>query len=228
MTERDAPSTEDNAHPIGDGVRPYRPGSRLRRALDLARESHRPRPDEALRATGARPPTRPTTVDDPPPASTTPTPQDPAVRLAAEDPGSSTARSRRRGLGRGLDALLPQGEPSAEVPRETWEASTQGWVHGEEGLEWRTIVTTAERLEHWSIGTYLGVVSGRARTPIGDEPAATESSVRAALERMTEVARLRGAHGVIGVTLTLGHEPEGMVATAVGSAVTLENRSPTT
>lgn len=221
VTERDAPTAEEATHPVGDAVRPYRPGSRLRRALDIARESHRPPGEGAAREAEARRPTAATAVGDASPAAP-PRPAD--AGRPAEETSPAAARPRRRGLGRGLDALLPRDERAAEAPPETWETSVQGWVQGEDGLEWRTIVTTTDRVEHWEVGTHLGVVTGRALTPDGGDAAEAENGMRRALARMTEAATARGAHAVLGVSVSLASLSDGTVVTAVGSAVTLQNR----
>ena len=92
-------------------------------------------------------------------------------------------------------------------------------------LVWRPIVTTADRLDHWEVATYLGIVSGESdaaadrghEDPMGR---ARQEAVRA----MIGSALSRGAHGVVGVALSVTADESGTVVTAAGTAVTLSHR----
>jgi uncharacterized protein YbjQ (UPF0145 family) len=223
-------------------TRAYRPGSRLRQALDLARRSSTPasapaapvqhadtarervypeepaRPAEEISAA-----TAPEPAGEPLPQQDLPSREATVARLA---PTASAAPLRRKGLGRGLDALLPANGSGAGLAPETWETAAQGWIQTDDGrLEWRPIVTTVERLDLWEVATYLGIVEGRADIGTTDaEAAGLAWGRRQATKQMTADAIARGAHGVIGVHFEYLEGPTGLAVTAFGTAVTLGHR----
>ena len=141
-------------------------------------------------------------------------------------PPADGATARNRGPGRGLDALLPADTQHDETAPETWETAAQGWIRtDDDGLEWRPIVTTVDRLDHWKVGTYIGIASGRANTGTANPDSVRLSwGRREAVEHMTADAVSRGAHGIIGVSFSLTAGPTGLVVTATGTAVTLSHR----
>ena len=184
----------------------HQPGSRLRQALEIARRS---------------------TAE-----STTTRTSGPTHKHAAQEPAESpTRRSAPPAAGPETAAVAPVREPDqarqVEKPLvETWETSTQGWVKGDDGsLLWRPISTTADRLDHWEIATYLGIASGQAHT-VGDRSNedAMAQARRQAIRAMVADAVARGAHGVVGVVLSVSTDEPGAVVTASGTAVTLQHR----
>lgn len=195
--------------PSGDPARSYAPGSRLRRALDIARGA-------ADQIDGEPEPAGADPQPAAPPVASDERPSEPAVEPAAIPRAPS-----RTGLGRGLDALLP-----ALTEPDTWENSAQGWVRTEDGsLEWRPIIATVDRLDAWEVATYVGVVTGRAAAaaPYGD--ARRQAWVRReAVRLMVEDATARGAHGVLGVSIRHDGDRDAFVVTATGTAVTLVHR----
>lgn len=226
MTESATPE-DDDRYQRSDPTRPYRPGSRLRRALDLAREPTGPRaadppvtPDRGT--VTSETPTEPDTGPEPSPGGAAPG----ETAAPSPDPDTGTRHGRRQRPGRGLDALLPTDGPAPDLTPETWETAAQGWVQTEDvGLEWRPVVTTADRLEHWAIGTYLGIVSGVGNTgTTRPDSGRVEWAKREAVGQMVDDATGRGAHGVVGVGVSLVAGPTGLTVTAIGTAVTLDLR----
>lgn len=185
-------------------VASYAPGSRLRRALDIARQAG---------ASSA-------------PAAPTEQP--------LEDAGASTITEHRSGK---TAEQPPAASPTAadaspSLPAETWETAVQGWVQLADGsLEWRPIVSTVDQLDQWVVGTYLGIASGQADAGSDsgvqgvDPGSGSLANARSlAVARLVDDAVRRGAHGVLGVALTVTHVAGRTVATAVGTAVTLTHR----
>ena len=228
VTDRETTNAGNNSHSepgeVAFPVSPYRPGSRLRQALDLAR-----RPSAAASA-----PTLSPAAGNVPPRSE---PVPPVGPVPSEEPsGEATVTTvlrqtgatpaRNKGRGRGLDALLPADPPVDEPAPETWETAAQGWVRTDDGeLKWRSIVTTVDRLDRWEVDTYLGLASGQANTgTAGPDSARRAWGQREAVEHMIDDAGARGAHGVIGVRFSLAEGPTGLIVTAVGTAVTLSHR----
>jgi uncharacterized protein YbjQ (UPF0145 family) len=197
-----------------DDSRPYAPGSRLRRALDIARGAAKPEPSE--------PEVAGPEADEQPVGRTT---AQPVTARTTEHPVAARTPTRN-GLSPDLDAVLPAATDFTGEA-DTWESSAQGWVRSEQGtLEWRPIVATVDRLDGWQVATYVGVVTGRASLarPHGD--LRLEALVRReAIDRMVEEATARGAHGVLGVTIGHADQPDGLVVTVAGTAVTLSHRS---
>ncbi len=228
VTDHETTNAGNNSHAepgdVAPPVSPYRPGSRLRQALDLAR-----RPSAAASA-----PTLSPAADSAPQRSE---PVPPVGAVPSEEPtGEATfttvlpqtgaSPAEKKGLGRELDAPLPADPPVDGPAPETWETAAQGWVRTDDGgLEWRSIVTTVDRLDRWQVDTYLGLASGQANTgAAGPDSARRASGRREAVEHMIDDAVARGAHGVIGVRFSLAEGPTGLIVTAVGTAVTLNHR----
>jgi uncharacterized protein YbjQ (UPF0145 family) len=113
-----------------------------------------------------------------------------------------------------------------------WGDAAQGWVTNDAGtLEWRPIVTSAERVDPWIVGTHLGVVTGEAAVEVhggslsqlGATLAQARSTALAALGRNTLVS---GGHGVIGARIEYTPFGGRLLVTATGTAVTLRTREP--
>ena len=202
---------------------PYRPGSRLRRALDIARGSAA---DEHGPVAVSAPVEVSATRDPSPATASTTAPPESADADDAASTGRGRTQVRAPGSGRGLDALFSPVSEDAGQPADTWESAAQGWVQTENGeLEWRPIVTTVDRLDQWSVATYLGIVSGEVLTPRATTDADSLARGRGkAVDSL--VARLvaRGGHAAIGVKLTVEESPDGLLVTATGTAVTLSHR----
>lgn len=111
-----------------------------------------------------------------------------------------------------------------------WAASTQGWVRAEDGtVVWRPIVTTTEQLDLWDIDRYLGVVTAEVAASVekvGDRDLgavlikAREMGTRGLVNEAIE----RGAHAVIGVTLSYTPVGSRLLVTITGTAVTLREK----
>ena len=229
VTDRETTNAGNNRPaepgPVVPPVSPHRPGSRLRQALDVARRPSAP-PSDPPPGPGAEtaspeskpvPPGGPARAEKPPAASTDTT----VLRQTGVSPPS-----QKRALDPGRDALTPA-QPRVDGPApETWETAAQGWVRtGDNELEWRSIVTTIDRLDRWEVDTYLGLASGQANTgPTSPDTVHRAWARREAVEHMIEDAVGRGAHGVIGVRFSLEEGPSGLIITALGTAVTLRHR----
>jgi uncharacterized protein YbjQ (UPF0145 family) len=98
-----------------------------------------------------------------------------------------------------------------------WAESAQGWVVGSDGeTAWRPIVATSAALDGWDAETYLGLVSGEA--VVANDLA---SGRAAAIARMVEEGLARGAHALVGVSVSYHSVADRQVAVATGTAVTL-------
>ena len=214
MAEPNTTSAGDPGRHDRDRAAPSQePGSRLRQALDIARRATvEPTPPATPQPALAHPDQEPVA---------TPTPAASPAEMTS-DPPTPLPQTATLASVEAPDAAHRVDRPVAE----TWETATQGWVQADNGaLVWRPIVTTADRLDHWAVATYLGIVSGEAdatadlgyEDPMGR---ARQEAVRA----MIGNALSRGAHGVIGVALSVTADESGTVVTAAGTAVTLSHR----
>ena len=194
----DMGSATDAAASVGA---PYAQGSRLRRALDIARQ-----------AGGAAAP--PVTAEEPSQGAGTSQSQDERTEPTAEASVASP----------------PTGDTSPALDAETWETAVQGWIQQPDGkLEWRPIVTTVDRLDRWEVATYLGIAAGEADAGIEPgaqtlDPASLAKARSLAVARLVDDALARGAHGVLGVEITVTNAAGRTMASAVGTAVTLTHR----
>jgi uncharacterized protein YbjQ (UPF0145 family) len=108
-----------------------------------------------------------------------------------------------------------------------WEQSTQGWIRTVDGrAQWRTIVTTADAIARYSIGTHLGIATGEAGVAVhGDDTrhlgGTLQRARKIALDGMIHEAVARGAHAVVGVSIAYTSFGETLLVTATGTAVTL-------
>jgi uncharacterized protein YbjQ (UPF0145 family) len=112
-----------------------------------------------------------------------------------------------------------------------WTDASQGWVTLPSGQSvWRPVVTTTESLPQWDIDTYLGVVtaevavdgSSAAFTSLGETLARAR---QVGIEGLTEEAIDRGAHAVIGVTMSYTSLGNRLLITLTGTAVTLREKA---
>ncbi len=111
-----------------------------------------------------------------------------------------------------------------------WATSTQGWVRAEDGtVVWRPIVTTTQQLDLWDIDRYLGVVTAEVAATVekvGDRDLgavlikAREMGTRGLVTEAIE----RGAHAVIGVSLSYTPIGPRLLVTITGTAVTLREK----
>ena len=94
---------------------------------------------------------------------------------------------------------------------------------------WRPIVATTGSLPQWDIDTYLGVVTAEVAvaTPGGDTRLLGETLAKArqvGIGGLTDEAVERGAHAVLGVTLSYTSIDHSLLLTITGTAVTLRER----
>ena len=108
-----------------------------------------------------------------------------------------------------------------------WDESTQGWVRTKEGTaQWRTILTTADVVARYTVGTHLGLATGEAAVTVhGDDTRYLGDTLlrarRIAVDGMTRRAVARGAHAVIGISIAYTPFAGTLLVTATGTAVTL-------
>ncbi len=105
-----------------------------------------------------------------------------------------------------------------------WQETAQGWVDEAGRTTWRPIVSTSHALAQWDVDTYLGLVSGDALASAAAAETGIASARAAAVQRMLDDAVARGAHAVVGTSLSMHALPAGILVTAVGTAVTLQTR----
>ena len=208
-----------------DSTRPRQPPSRLRRALDIARQAAAESAPEDTRTS------EPSIAAEA--AETEPTNSE----MRSENKGrlraigsaweaGEVASVRQRRTGRGLDALIPP-DPATSLDRDdTWDNSAQGWVQTPSGdLEWRPIIASTATLDRWAIATYLGIVSSEV---VADAPGPGSDLLalarNEALRRLAAIAVARGAHAVVGVVQDLVVIERGYLVTITGTAVTLNHR----
>jgi uncharacterized protein YbjQ (UPF0145 family) len=164
-----------------------------------------PPPDESAAASAA-PPTEPA------PASIV------DLRTAAPPPGGGYPddAGARFGLGRRWGIA--------------WDEAAQGWIGRDTpNPVWRPIVATTGSLPQWDIDTYLGVVTAEValESSGSDVRRLGETLARArsvGLAGLTEEAVERGAHAVLGVTISYTPLEGRLLLTITGTAVTLRER----
>lgn len=108
-----------------------------------------------------------------------------------------------------------------------WDESTQGWVRTKDGsARWRTILTTADVVARYTVGTHLGLTTGEAAVTVhGDDTRYLGGTLlrarRIAVDGMSRQAVGRGAHAVIGISIAYTPFAGNLLVTATGTAVTL-------
>ncbi len=158
---------------------------------------------------------QPHAIDVPAPAAA----EQPVIRdlRSTRQTGSPTETNAHYGLGRRWGSQ--------------WTNAAQGWVMLPSGQNvWRPVVTTTETLPQWDTDTYLGVVtaevavdgSSAAFTSLGETLAKAR---QLGIEGLTEEAIDRGAHAVIGVTMSYTALGNRLLITLTGTAVTLREKA---
>jgi uncharacterized protein YbjQ (UPF0145 family) len=158
---------------------------------------------------------QPHAMDVPAPAAA----EQPVIRdlRSTRQTGSPTETNTHYGLGRRWGSQ--------------WTNAAQGWVMLPSGQNvWRPVVTTTETLPQWDTDTYLGVVtaevavdgSSAAFTSLGETLAKAR---QLGIEGLTEEAIDRGAHAVIGVTMSYTALGNRLLITLTGTAVTLREKA---
>ena len=99
-----------------------------------------------------------------------------------------------------------------------WAESAQGWVDTDGDTIWRPIVATTASIDGWTAETYLGLVTADATMAGIDDLGVSQS---AALDSLVAEALARGAHAVVGTSLSVHSMGENMFVHATGTAVTL-------
>ncbi len=108
-----------------------------------------------------------------------------------------------------------------------WDESTQGWIRTSDGgAKWRTILTTADVVARYTVGTHLGLATGEAAVTVhGDDTRYLGGTLlrarRTAVDGMARQAVERGAHAVIGISIAYTPFAGTLLVTATGTAVTL-------
>lgn len=217
VTNRETMLDDDD---LTESPRPGQPASRLRRALDIARQSVEEPPVGASAGDAeSRNHVPPETVT----ADTAP--RAPLRPLESNSGAHPAAAATRRRPGRGLDALLAPNPVDDAAELQTWATAAQGWVYGDDGaLTWRPIVTTSSRLDGWRVETYLGVVTAEAATAARADPRLLARARRKATDALLGDAVARGAHGVIALSFAMTEVAESLLVTATATAVTLAHR----
>lgn len=143
-------------------------------------------------------------------------------------PARRTARTDSIEAGTGLAPRAHFGLGATWGSR--WAASTQGWVRANDGtVMWRPIVTTTEQLDLWDIDRYLGVVTAEVAASVERIDDRDLGSVLTKAREMgigglvTEAIE-RGAHAVIGVSMSYTPVGSRLLVTTTGTAVTLREK----
>ncbi|VAW09059.1 hypothetical protein MNBD_ACTINO02-2651 [hydrothermal vent metagenome] len=151
-----------------------------------------------------------------------------SVPAAAEQPIIRDLRSTRQG------AATAESNAHYGLGRRwgsQWTDAAQGWVTLASGQSvWRPVVTTTETLPQWDTDTYLGVVTAEVAVDGSSAAFASlgETLARArqvGIEGLTEEAIDRGAHAVIGVTMSYTALGNRLLITLTGTAVTLREKA---
>ena len=114
----------------------------------------------------------------------------------------------------------------------SWAVSTQGWVRAQDGtVIWRPIVTTTQQLDLWDIDRYLGLVTAEVAAAVAgvdnyDLGAVLGKAREIGINGLVAEAVERGAHAIIGVTLSYTPMLPRLIVTMTGTAVTLREKRP--
>lgn len=146
--------------------------------------------------------------------------------LIAQEPAAHGGKAEHVEVDLRSDETGPSVTIDAAPDRSYLEAR-QGWVRSADGgVDWRTVATTADRLDAWETDIPLGVVAADVMLfgPVtGDRVARSRDDAFTALAAQ---AAQRGGHAVISITQQVTQLDHALLVTAVGSVVTLRSRSP--